>query len=71
MSTDGHWQKELSKEISKEQYLALAVVLFPFTNRAIKRLVSIHIRAYGTCAPAAAVKIRAAHGRYVGYWLLA
>ena len=36
MSTDGEWQKELSKEISKEQYLASVVVLFLYTNRPVK-----------------------------------
>ena len=40
MSTDGQWQKELSKEVSKEQYLsqiALVVALSPYTNRPVKR----------------------------------
>ena len=40
VSTDGQWQKEQSKEVSKEQYLsqiALVVALSPYTNRPVKR----------------------------------
>ena len=57
-------QKEWSKEVSKVQYLsyvALEVVLLPYTYVLIGRGVSTRVRAYDRLLPAATAEVSAAH----------
>ena len=58
-------QKEWSKEVSKEQYIsyvALEVVLLPYTYVLIAYRVSTRVRAYDRLLLAATAEVSAAHG---------
>ena len=63
-----YWQKEWSKEVSKEQYLSYrssSFVVYVCSNRPVSfeaYCVSTRVRTYGRLLPAATAKVSAAHG---------